>query len=102
VDGEGRALPEVIENVVVGRVGSYVAFPLREDRFAPPAWRAALSADVARLLRASDESTVILPVRGVWLRVQLSAAMPEAELGMSAEDEERGEETGRRRGGRRV
>jgi len=31
------------------------------------------------LLRASDETTVTLPVRGVWLRVQFSAAMPETE-----------------------
>jgi hypothetical protein len=39
---------------------------------------------------------VVLPVRGVWLRVQLSLAVPENDLGM-AEDAERGEETGRRR-----
>jgi len=95
-DGEGRPVTEVIENVVVGRVGNFVAFPLRADRFAPPEWRAALSSDLARLLRASDESTVILPVRGVWLRVQLSAAVPEGELGVG-EVEEKGEEPRRRR-----
>jgi hypothetical protein len=95
-DADGRALTDVIDNVVVGRVGSYVAFPLKDIAFAPPEWRAALTRDVARLLRASDEASVVLPVRGVWLRVQLSVAVPENDLGM-AEDAERGEETGRRR-----
>jgi hypothetical protein len=88
-DGEGRPLSEVIENVVVGRVGSYVAFPLRDNRFAPPEWREALSSDLARLLRASDESSVILPVRGVWLRVQLSAAVPDGDVEAPAEKEEK-------------
>jgi hypothetical protein len=88
-DGEGRPLTDVIENVVVGRVGSYVAFPLRDHAFAPPEWRAALSSDVARLLRASDETSVILPVRGVWLRVQLSVAMPEGEIESMGEREEK-------------
>lgn len=95
-DSEGRPLTAVIENVVVGRVGSYVAFPLRDHSFAPPEWREALASDLARMLRASDESSVILPVRGVWLRVALSAAVPEHEIEASAEEEKRGTRNAKR------
>jgi hypothetical protein len=98
-DAGGRPLTDVIDNVVVGRVGNYVAFPLRDVAFAPPEWRAILASDTARLLRASDEATLTLPVRGVWLRVQLAAALPETEIGTSGEVE-RDEEMGRRRGRR--
>jgi hypothetical protein len=87
-DEEGRPLADVIENVVVGRVGSYVAFPLRASEFAPPAWRAALDTDRARMHRASEETQVILPVRGVWMRVQLAVAMPEREVEMEEAEPE--------------
>ena len=93
-DAAGRPLPEVIDNVVVGRVGHYVAFPLRSPEFAPPEWRALLAGDAARRLRASEETNVTLPVPGVWLRVALSAAVPEAET-VTGENLERDEETGR-------
>lgn len=86
-DTAGRAVTDVIENVVVGRVGHYVAFPLRSVDYAPPEWRALLTSDAARLLRASEETTLTLPVPGVWLRVQLSAAMPEGEIVMESEEE---------------
>lgn len=92
-DSAGRALTDVIENLVVGRVGRYVAFPLRSIDYAPPEWRALLGTDAARRLRASEETTVTLPVPGVWLRVALSAAVPEGEMGMGEsvrdEDEKR-------------
>jgi hypothetical protein len=89
-DAAGRAVTDVIENAVVGRVGHYVAFPLRSVDYAPPEWRALLTSDAARLLRASEETTVTLPIPGVWLRVQLSAAVPEGELVMDVEEEKRG------------
>lgn len=92
-DGAGRPLTDVMENVVVGRVGNYVAFPLRSVDYAPPEWRALLTSDAARLLRASEETTLTLPIPGVWLRVQLSAAVPEGEIVMG--EVEREEETGR-------
>lgn len=97
-DAAGRALTDVIENVVVGRVGHYVAFPLRSLELAPPPWHALLSSDQARLLRASEETTVTLPIPGVWLRVQLSAALPENEMmGEGVREEESGRESKRMR-----
>ncbi len=92
-DAAGRALTDVIENVVVGRVGHYVAFPLRSVDLAPPEWQAVLTSDGARLLRASEETSVTLPIPGVWLRVALSAAVPEVEMGMG--EGEKDEDVGR-------
>ncbi|MGH7570061.1 MAG: hypothetical protein ACREL9_14010 [Gemmatimonadales bacterium] len=73
-DADGRVLTDVLENVVVGRVGHYVAFPLRSLEFSTPAWRAALADDSAHRLRAVQEM-VTLPIPGVWLRAQLSPAL---------------------------
>jgi hypothetical protein len=99
-DGAGRPLTDVIENVVVGRVGNYVAFPLRSLDYAPPEWRAMLTSESARLLRASEETTLTLPIPGVWLRVQLSAASPEGEIVMDVEEEKRGTRSAKRGTGR--
>ena len=96
-DSAGRALTDVIENLVVGRVGRYVAFPLRSVDYAPSEWRTLLAGDAARRLRASEETTVTLPVPGVWLRVALSAAVPEGE--MESEREEESVKSGKRRRG---
>src|SRR5574341_1303362 len=73
-DAEGRVLTDLIENTVVGRVGNYVVFPLRSLEATTPAWRAALSGEVAQHLRAFQEAVVTLPLPGVWLRAQLSPA----------------------------
>jgi len=100
-DTEGRPLSDVIENVVVGRVGNYVAFPLRSLEYTTPAWRAALAGDTVQRLRAFQESVVTLPVPGVWLRAQLSPAVVQSE---AQEDSatEGDQEPGRgRRSGRR-
>ena len=75
-DPKGRPLTDVIENVVVGRVGNYVAFLLRSTEFTTPEWRAALTAaDTAvPVVRAGQEQTVTLPVPGIWLRSELFPA----------------------------
>jgi len=99
-DSAGRPLTDVIENVVVGRVGHYVAFPLRSVDFAPPEWQAVLNSEAARLLRASEETLLTLPIPGVWLRVQLSAAVPEGESVMEVEEEKRGTRNVKRGTGR--
>ena len=91
-DAAGRALSDVIENVVVGRVGNYVAFPLRSLDFTTPEWRAVLAADAVQRLRAFQESVVTLPVPGVWLRAQLSPAV--VQRGTAEEDAESGEAEG--------
>jgi hypothetical protein len=73
-DPRGRPLTDVIENVVAGRVGNYVAFQLRSDDFTTPEWRASLRAAAKGPARASQEITVTLPIPGVWLRSELFPA----------------------------
>src|SRR6266850_754748 len=86
-DPRGRPLTDVIENVVVGRVGNYVAFQLRSDDFTTPEWRAALAAAAKGPARASQEITVTLPIPGVWLRSELFPAQVAAERDAGAEEE---------------
>src|SRR6267378_912282 len=73
-DPQGRPLTDVIENIVVDRVGHYVAFPLRSTEFTTPEWRSALASSAAQAARASQEFSVTLPVPGVWLRSELFPA----------------------------
>jgi len=73
-DPQGRPLTDVIENIVVGRVGNYVAFPLRSVELAPAAWHAVLTHDAVRNIRAFQEISVTLPIPGVWLRSELFPA----------------------------
>src|SRR3989449_5071669 len=73
-DPQGRPLTDVIENIVVDRVGHYVAFPLRSTDFTTPEWRSVLAASAAPLARASQEFGVTLPVPGGWLRSELFPA----------------------------
>jgi hypothetical protein len=73
-DPQGRPLTDVIENTVVGRVGNYVAFPLRSIALAPPEWRALLGGNTVRQVSASQEIAVTLPIPGVWLRSELIPA----------------------------
>jgi len=64
-DPRGRPLTDVIENIVVDRVGNYVAFPLRSVADTTPEWRSALTASPAQPPRGSQEFTVTVPVPGV-------------------------------------
>src|SRR3989442_2961034 len=73
-DPHDRPLTDVIENVVVDRVGNYVAFPLRSTEFTTPEWRSVLAVPASQLGRASQEFNVTLPVPGVWLRSELFPA----------------------------
>ena len=73
-DPRGRPLTDVIENIVVDRVGNYVAFPLRSVAHTTPEWRSALTSSSAQPPRTSQEFTVTVPVPGVWLRSELLPA----------------------------
>jgi hypothetical protein len=73
-DPEGRPLTDIIENGVVGRVGNYVAFPLRSAEHTTSAWRLALLDGAQGRVRVFEEAHVTLPVPGVWLRAELSPA----------------------------
>src|SRR5882762_9695887 len=97
-DPQGRPLTDVIENIVVDRVGNYVVFPLRSANFTTPEWRSALASSAAQPARASQEFIVTLPVPGVWLRSELFPAhlATESAAGAAgAEDVKSESETGR-------
>jgi hypothetical protein len=66
----GRPLTDVVENTVVGRVGSAIALPLRDTAELPAQWRDALAAYQARPLRVSDGFVVTIPHPGVWVSAQ--------------------------------
>src|SRR5207247_4451178 len=85
-DPGGRPLTDVIENIVVDRVGNYVAFPLRSADFTTPEWRSVLAASAAQSARASREFSVALPVPGVWLRSELFPAHVVTQSDAGAED----------------
>ena len=89
-DPAGRALTDVIENTVVGRVGNYVAFPLRATELLPEAGRPLLKADPQRFERLSEELTVLLPLPGVWIKAELTEPLEKGGDESQAEGEERG------------
>ncbi|HEY3221055.1 MAG TPA: hypothetical protein VGJ80_10005 [Gemmatimonadales bacterium] len=95
-DPRGRHLTDVIENIVVDRVGNYVAFPLRSTEFTTPEWRSALAAQASQPARASQEFIVALPVPGVWLRSELFPAQlaTESDAGAAGAEDAK-PETGR-------
>ena len=86
-DPEGRPLTDIIENGVVGRVGNYVAFPLRSVDHSTSAWRVALLETTHQRVRVFEEAQITLPVPGVWLRADLSPAQLEREPEAAAERE---------------
>ena len=71
----GRPLTDVVENVVAGRVGSAIAFPLRSADELPSEWREALAAYQARPLRVGDSFVVTIPHPGVWVSAQAHEPM---------------------------
>lgn len=97
-DATGRTLTEVIENVVVGRVGNYVAFPLRSTEYLPPEWRTALQDDAARLERLSEDLSVLLPIPGVWIRSESTMPIEQGGRDKGEADEGRDRRTRRLRG----
>ena len=73
----GRPLTDVVENLVVGRVGSAIALPLRSADELPSEWREGLAAYQARPLRVGDSFIVTIPHPGVWVRAQAHEPMQE-------------------------
>src|SRR6266513_5999638 len=85
-DPRGHPLTDVIENIVVDRVGNYVAFPLRSVVHTTPEWRSALTSSSAQPPRTSQAFTVTVPVPGVWLRSELFPAHVVTQSDAGAED----------------
>jgi len=99
-DPRGRPLTDVIENIVVDRVGNYVAFPLRSVADTTPEWRSALTASPPpQPPRGSQEFTVTVPVPGVWLRSELLPARLATESDAGAEEVKTEGRTERRKRG---
>ncbi len=80
----GRPLTEVVENVVVGRVGSTIALPLRSADELPSEWREGLAAYQARPLRVGDSFVVTIPHPGVWVSAQAHEPMQQQVDGAEA------------------
>jgi len=74
-DPAGRPLTDVIENTVVGRVGSAIALPLRSAGQLPAEWRDALAAYQAKPLRVTEGFVVTIPHPGVWVSAQAHEPM---------------------------
>ncbi len=98
-DPRGHPLTDVIENIVVDRVGNYVAFPLRSVADTTPEWRSALTASPAQPPRGPQEFTVTVPVPGVWLRSELLPARLATESDAGAEEVKTEGRTERRKRG---
>jgi len=98
-DGQGRPLASLIENAVVGVVGTWAAFPLRRVDFAPPGLRAALATFHSRPHRTTEEVTAALPLPGVWMTAQ--AGEPWAALPAPRDQRDEGPEEGPTLRGRR-
>ncbi len=91
-DPAGRPLAAIIENVVVGVVGTWAAFPLRRVDFAPAPLRAAVANYHERPHRSAEEVTVAVPLPGVWMAAQPGEAWGTLPAGREDRDEESGEE----------
>jgi hypothetical protein len=98
-DPRGHPLTDVIENIVVDRVGNYVAFPLRSVAHTTPELRSALTSSSSQPPRTSTEFTVTVPVPGVWLRSELLPARVASESdGGTQEVKQEGRTERRKRG----
>ncbi|MDT3446045.1 hypothetical protein [Pseudofrankia sp. BMG5.37] len=72
-DGHGDALSDIVDNVVVGTAGNYVAFPLRALSHLPVRYREGL--EETRLYGPGEphERLITLPTPGVFAESQLGA-----------------------------
>jgi len=99
-DAEGRPLAGVIENAVVGVVGTWAAFPLRRSDFAPPALRAALATFQSRPHRTSEDAVAAVPLPGIWLAAETGPTWASLPGPRDASDEAASEEGAPLRGRR--
>jgi hypothetical protein len=77
-DARGTPLTDLIENSVLGRVGSAIALPLRSLAQLPREWREALAAYTTRPPRRTEEFNVNIPHPGVWVTAQPHEPMQQA------------------------
>jgi hypothetical protein len=77
-DATGTPLTDLVENSVLGRVGSAIALPLRSLAQLPREWREALAAYTTRPPRLTEEFNVNIPHPGVWVTAQPHEPMQQA------------------------
>jgi len=77
-DAAGTPLTDLVENLVLGRVGSAIALPLRSLAQLPREWREALAAYTTRPPRLAEEFHVNIPHPGVWVTAQPHEPMQQA------------------------
>src|SRR5881628_3531322 len=78
-DPAGRPLTDVVENMVLGRVGNAIALPLRSAAQVPTEWRDALEAYAKRPPRVNEAFTVTIPHPGVWVTAQSHEPMQQVQ-----------------------
>src|SRR5213593_3735036 len=78
-DPAGRPLTDVVENMVLGRVGNAIALPLRSAAQIPKEWRDALEAYAKRPPRVNEAFTVTIPHPGVWVTAQSHEPMQQVQ-----------------------
>jgi len=78
-DPAGRPLTDVVENMVLGRVGNAIALPLRSAAQVPTEWRDALDAYAKRPPRVHEAFTVTIPHPGVWVTAQSHEPMQQVQ-----------------------
>src|SRR5881628_3221848 len=78
-DPAGRPLTDVVENMVLGRVGNAIALPLRSAAQVPTEWRDALDAYAKRPPRVNEAFTVTIPHPGVWVTAQSHEPMQQVQ-----------------------
>src|SRR6059036_744095 len=78
-DPAGRPLTDVVENMVLGRVGNAIALPLRSAAQIPKEWRDALDAYAKRPPRVNEAFTVTIPHPGVWVTAQSHEPMQQVQ-----------------------
>jgi len=74
-DTSGRPLTDGIENVVLGRMGNYIALPLRSAAPLGQKWREAVAAYTTRAARLHEDFAITIPHAGVWVTAQAHESM---------------------------
>src|SRR5256885_2358978 len=77
--GAGRR-PEGMETVVLGRMVTYIALPLRSTAPLTPAWREAITTYPLRRGRIHEDFVITIPHAGVWVTAQAHEPMQQVDV----------------------
>ena len=71
---------DLIENIVLGRMGNYIALPLRSTAPLTPAWREAITTYTLRPGRIHEDFVITIPHAGVWVTAQAHEPMQQVDV----------------------